>query len=115
MNCRGDRSNSNADCKDPDVRISKVVGTVTLSRSHPAFQGARLKLIVPLSLDNLTQHTPPTADELVAWDELGAGIGDLIATSEGAEASQPFRPQVKPVDVYNAAILDQLDLRLPKS
>ena len=44
----------------------------------------------------------PTADPLVVWDELGAGNGSLIALSEGAEAAQPFRPDIKPVDAYNA-------------
>ena len=92
------------------MRISKVVGTVTLTRGHPTLVGSRLKLIVPLTLANLQGDANPAADELVAWDELGAGIGDLIATSEGAEAAQPFRPDSKPVDVYNAAILDRVDV-----
>jgi hypothetical protein len=34
----------------------------------------------------------------------------LIAISEGAEAAQPFRPELKPVDAYCAAILDSVDL-----
>jgi ethanolamine utilization protein EutN len=93
------------------MRISQVIGTVTLSRSHPTLVGARLRLIVPLSQDNLRDKSPATADELVAWDDLGAGIGDLIATSEGAEAAQPFRPESKPIDVYNAAILDRVEVR----
>ena len=92
------------------MRISKVVGTVTLNRSHPTMVGSRLKLIVPLSLANLRGDSSATADEVVAWDDLGAGIGDLIATSEGAEAAQPFRPDLKPIDVYNAAILDRVDV-----
>src|SRR5687768_10160672 len=92
------------------MRIAEVIGTVTLSRCHPTFIGCRLKLMVPLSLANLTGETAPTADELVGWDDLGAGIGDRIAMSEGAEATQPFRPDVKPVDIYNAAILDDIDL-----
>jgi len=93
------------------MRISKVIGTVTLSRSHPSFVGATLKLIAPLSLANLRGDETTTAEELVAWDALGAGLGDRIATSEGAEASQPFRPDTKPVDVYNAAILERLEVR----
>jgi microcompartment protein CcmK/EutM len=93
------------------MRISQVLGTVTLSRSHPTFIGARLKLIVPLARANLDGSSPAAGEELVAWDDLGVGIGDLIATSEGAEAAQPFRPELKPVDVYNAAILDGLELR----
>jgi microcompartment protein CcmK/EutM len=93
------------------MRIAKVIGTVTLSRSHPSFKGARLKVVIPLALDNLAGETEPTAEELVVWDEIGAGIGDLVAVSEGPEASQPFRPELKPVDAYNTAILDHIDLR----
>ena len=33
-----------------------------------------------------------------------------IAVSEGAEATQPFRPDLKPVDAYASAILDEVNL-----
>jgi ethanolamine utilization protein EutN len=46
----------------------------------------------------------------VVYDELGAGLGSLIAVSEGREAAQPFGPEGKPIDAYNAAILDHIDL-----
>jgi ethanolamine utilization protein EutN len=46
----------------------------------------------------------------VAWDDLGAGEGQLVAFSEGGEAAQPFRPADKPVDAYVAALLDRLDI-----
>ena len=91
------------------MRIAKVVGTVTLNRCHPSFQGARLRLVVPLSLAELKGQAAQ-ADEMVAWDDHGAGLGSLIAISEGAEASQPFRPELKPVDAYASAILDSIDL-----
>jgi ethanolamine utilization protein EutN len=92
------------------MRIAKVVGTVTLNRCHLSFVGARLRLVVPLSLAELKGERLPHAEEMVAWDENAAGIGDLIAMSEGAEATQPFRPDLKPVDAYAAAILDSVDL-----
>ncbi len=92
------------------MRIADVIGTVTLNRSLPSFQGASLRLAVPLSLDELQQATAPAGDPLVVWDVLGAGIGSRIAVSEGAEAAQPFRPDIKPVDAYNAAILDEIDV-----
>jgi len=92
------------------MRIAEVIGTVTLSRSHPSFGATRLRLVVPLSLANLTGKDSATADPLVCWDELGAGIGSRIALSEGPEAAQPFRPDIKPVDAYNAAILDHVEL-----
>lgn len=94
------------------MRIAQVIGTVTLNRCHPTFVGARLRLCVPLSLPNLADDAPLTAEELVVWDELGAGIGSRIALSEGAEAAQPFRPENKPVDAYNAAILDDIEIRV---
>jgi microcompartment protein CcmK/EutM len=91
------------------MRIAKVVGTVTLNRSHTTFSGARLRLVVPLSLDEL-KGAQPRADEMVVWDENGAGVGSLIAVSEGAEATQPFRPDLKPVDAYASAILDEVNV-----
>jgi ethanolamine utilization protein EutN len=39
---------------------------------------------------------------------LGAGVGNRIAFSEGREAAQPFHPDMKPIDAYNAAILDTI-------
>ena len=96
------------------MRIAQVIGTVTLSRCHPTFVGGSLRLCVPLSLQNLAIDAPLTAEELVVWDELGAGIGSKIALSEGAEAAQPFRPHDKPVDAYNAVILDSIEIKLPQ-
>ena len=65
---------------------------------------------MPLSLANLTGNYEEIAEEFVVYDDLGAGIGSQIAISEGAEAAQPFRPDLKPIDAYNAAILDNIDL-----
>jgi ethanolamine utilization protein EutN len=92
------------------MRIGTVIGTVTLSRSHPSLLGASYRLAVPLSLANLRGNYNDIAEEFVVYDELGAGIGSQIAISEGAEAAQPFRPELKPVDAYNAAILDNIEL-----
>jgi len=94
------------------MRIAKIIGTVTLNRHLPSFKGARLKLAVPYSLDELTSDAEPAADTFVLWDDIGAGIGDKVAMAEGPEASQPFRPELKPVEAYNAAILDHIDIRI---
>jgi microcompartment protein CcmK/EutM len=92
------------------MRIADIIGTVTLNRCHPSFVGARLRLAVPLSLANLQGDEEPRAEELVVWDDLGAGLGSRIALTEGAEAAQPFRPEIKPVDAYNAALLDEVTI-----
>lgn len=92
------------------MRIAQIVGTVTLNECHPSFAGARLRLAIPFTCEELAEGTPYRGDTVVVWDELGAGIGSAIALSEGPEAAQPFRPQIKPVDAYNAAILDHIEL-----
>ena len=45
-------------------------------------------------------------ESLIVFDQLGAHVGQLIAVSEGREASAPFYPENVPIDAYNAAILD---------
>jgi ethanolamine utilization protein EutN len=92
------------------VRIGQVIGKLTLSRCHPSLSAGSYRIVVPLSLDNLTGHSDAVAEELVVYDELGCGQGDRIAFSEGGEAAQPFYPADKPIDAYNAAILDRIEI-----
>lgn len=92
------------------MRIGKVIGNVTLARVHETLVGGTLKLIVPLALAELTADAEPQGESLVVWDDLGAGIGETVCFSEGGEAVQPFKPDVKPVDAYLAAIIDTLNL-----
>ena len=93
------------------MRIAKVIGQVTLNRCHPTLQGLSLKMAVPLSLAELTSDQTPAGDSIAIVDQLGAGLGSVIAISESMEAAAPFRPDEKPIDAYNAAILDHLDIR----
>lgn len=97
------------------MRIAEIIGTVTLSRVHPTLAGATLRLAIPMSLKDLASDQPPRGEELVVYDDLGAGIGSRIAFSEGGEAAQPFLPADKPVDAYNAAILDDIQIRIPNN
>jgi microcompartment protein CcmK/EutM len=96
------------------MRIGKVIGTLTLNRWHPTLTGGSYRLTVPLSLENLAGQTPADAEPLVVYDDRGAANGSLIAFSEGGEAAQPFYPNQKPIDAYNAAILDDIQIKLPK-
>jgi ethanolamine utilization protein EutN len=96
------------------MRIGEVIGTVTLNRRHPSLSGARFKLVVPLSWDNLLGRSDEPMEETVVFDELGAGVGSRIAMSEGREAAMPFYPEVKPIDAYDAAILDNLEFEMPE-
>jgi ethanolamine utilization protein EutN len=92
------------------MRIAQILGKVTLNRQHASLVAGPLRLAAPLSHDELAKQSEPQAETIVVWDDLGADEGSLIAVSEGAEAAQPFRPALKPVDAYCAAILDNVHL-----
>lgn len=89
------------------MRIADVIGTVTLSRVHPTLGGSRWVIAVPLSLEGLKADRPD-GEDLVAYDELGAGPGARVALGEGGEAAAPFLPNKKPVDAYCACLLDRV-------
>ena len=93
------------------MRIAKVIGSVTLSRTHPSLIGARWMIAVPQMLEDLQGQGGEPNEELVVYDELGAGQGTQIAISEGMEAAMPFYPDMKPIDAYNGAILDQVNIK----
>ena len=88
------------------MRIAEIIGTVTLSRAHPDLIGFRWIIGVPFSLKALQQDAAPDGEDVVIYDDLGAGFGTRIGFSEGGEAAAPFHPEKKPVDAYCACILD---------
>jgi ethanolamine utilization protein EutN len=90
------------------MRIAEVIGTVTLSRAHPSLTGFRWVIGVPLSLRALRGDRRGDGEDVVIFDNLGAGTGTLVGFSEGVEAAAPFYPEKKPVDAYCACILDRV-------
>jgi microcompartment protein CcmK/EutM len=96
------------------MRIAEVIGTVTLSRCHPSVTGYRWVIGVPCSLKALRQNNPGDGEDVVIFDNLGAGLGQRIGFSEGGEAAAPFSPEKKPVDAYCACLLDRLIVNEPK-
>jgi microcompartment protein CcmK/EutM len=90
------------------MRIAEVIGTVTLSRVHRSMTGARWVIAVPFSLTALRDGQEPDGEDVIVYDDLGAGAGSRIGFSEGGEAAAPFYPERKPVDAYCACLLDQV-------
>ncbi|GAC1450364.1 MAG: hypothetical protein NVSMB9_34750 [Isosphaeraceae bacterium] len=92
------------------MRIAEVVGRVTLSRQHASLKGSRYLLTLPMPLDALLEGSAKRGEDVVAYDELGAGPGALIGLSEGREAANPFGKTKTPIDAYCACLLDHLSL-----
>jgi ethanolamine utilization protein EutN len=61
-----------------------------------------------MPLEALTEGSPARGEELVVYDQLGAGHGALIGVSEGREAANPFGKEMTPIDAYCACLIDQL-------
>jgi microcompartment protein CcmK/EutM len=92
------------------MRIGEVIGKVSLCSQHASLTGATWLIVVPLSREGDQGDLIFRGEPFVVFDELGAREGARIAISEGAEAAAPFHPDTKPIDAYNAAILDQIEL-----
>lgn len=92
------------------MRIAEIIGRVTLSRANDMVRGGTWILGVPLSAEGLRGGPEGRGDAVVIYDELGASPGAMIAFSEGGEAAAPFAPNHKPLDAYNAAILDRIHI-----
>ena len=97
------------------MKPGKVIGTVTLGVRDPAFRGGRWVVISPMTADELTgenEREVSSAWSIVAYDNLGAGIGDAVLYVEGAEAMQPFDRPI-PLDAITVALLDSYKFTPP--
>ncbi|MCF7674003.1 MAG: EutN/CcmL family microcompartment protein [Akkermansiaceae bacterium] len=94
------------------MRIAQVIGRVTHSIQDPSFKGGRWLMVNPLDAMDLNTAcaTPPPLSaqfSLVAYDNLGAGEGDIVGIVEGAEATAPFDFPI-PIDAITVAIFDSI-------
>jgi len=93
------------------MRMGIVRGHVTLNLAVPSFHGRRLVVIEPVTMENLRAGNGKGGGKaLVAIDQLGAAEGQMVAFTEGREASNPFWPDAVPVDAYCSLIVDSIDI-----
>lgn len=89
------------------MRIGIIRGHVTLQPAVASYRGRRLVVLEPVTMENLRAGNGKGGGKtLVAIDELGAAEGQMVAFTEGREASNPFWPDAVPVDAYCALIVD---------
>jgi microcompartment protein CcmK/EutM len=99
------------------MRGAQVIGRVTLSVQDPSFKGGRWLMVNPLDagqFNDACQAAPSISAQssLVAFDNLGAGDGDIVGIVEGAEATAPFDFPI-PIDAITVAIFDSLSYEPP--
>jgi ethanolamine utilization protein EutN len=84
--------------------IGQVVGNVWATRKEEGLNG--LKLMVVRPVDPVTKAQ---GECLVAADQVGAGIGELVLVTTGSSARQSRQTDHIPVDASIVGIIDQVD------
>jgi microcompartment protein CcmK/EutM len=94
------------------MRLGIVRGHITLTPAVEAFRARTLAILEPVTMENLrAKNGLGGGKALIAIDELGAATGQMVAFTEGREASNPFWPNPVPVDAYVSLIVDSVDVK----
>ncbi len=89
-----------------------VRGHITLTPAVESLRSRTLAILEPVTMENLrARNGAGGGKSLIAIDELGAATGQLVAFTEGREASNPFWPDPVPVDAYLSLIVDSYDVK----
>ena len=88
------------------MQIARVVGTVVSTQKHRKFEGAKLLLVQPVTLDDR-----PKGPALLAVDSVGAGVHErVLVVIEGRAAGEALGRKAAPVDAAIIGIIDRVDV-----
>jgi len=86
--------------------LARVVGNVVSTKKHRAFEGAKLLLVQPLTVNDA-----PRGPVLLAVDGVGAGVDEkVLIVLEGRAAGEVLGRKAAPVDAAIVGIVDRVDL-----
>jgi microcompartment protein CcmK/EutM len=89
------------------MQIARVVGTVVATQKHRKFEGAKLLLVQPVTLDD-----QPKGPALLAVDSVGAGVHEkVLVVIEGRAAGEALGKKAAPVDAAIIGIIDHVDVQ----
>jgi microcompartment protein CcmK/EutM len=89
------------------MQLARVVGTVVATQKHRTFEGAKLLLVQPVTLDD-----QPRGTALLAVDSVGAGIHEkVLVVIEGRAAAEAVGRKGTPVDAAVIGIVDSVDVQ----
>jgi ethanolamine utilization protein EutN len=89
------------------MQIARVIGTVVSTQKHRTFEGAKLLLVQPMTLDDT-----PRGLALLAVDAVGAGVHEkVLVVIEGRAAGEALGRKAAPVDAAIIGIIDAVDVQ----
>ncbi len=81
--------------------VGKVIGSVVSTRKMTALVGSKLMVVEPLSSMENAQS------KIIAIDNIGAGIGEIVLVVTGSAARIGSRMENSPVDAAIVGIVDE--------
>lgn len=81
--------------------IGKVVGSIVSTRKSEKLVGNKFMIVEPLD------HMESSTRQLVAIDNIGAGIGEVVLVAQGSAARIGCGVENAPVDAAIVGIVDQ--------
>lgn len=81
--------------------IGKVVGTVICTRKNTNLVGSKFLIVDPME-----KMTSTVGDRIVAVDNVGAGIGEIVLVTTGSAARVGCSNEGSPVDACIVGIVD---------
>ena len=88
------------------MQICRVIGTVVATQKHRKFEGAKLLLVQPVTLDD-----KPRGTVLLAVDGVGAGVHEkVLVVLEGRAAGEALGRKAAPVDAAIIGIVDAVEV-----
>lgn len=87
------------------MEIGKVIGNVWATKKDETAHGQKLLII------NIMKEQKQERESLiVAADNIGAGIGDLVLVTRGSSAREAVGNGKAPIDAAIIGIIDSLDI-----
>jgi microcompartment protein CcmK/EutM len=98
------------------MRLGVVRGSVVLSLAAPGLEGTRMVIVEPVSAERLTAGGELGGGKpLIAADQLGPAVGEVVGFVEGRTAASPYYPVDAPVDAYCVLIAENIEYHPPKN
>ena len=91
--------------------LGRVIGSVVSTKKDDKMSGRKLLLIRPMLIDEKDpSRLRPGQNTLVAVDNLGAGVDELILFAQDSSARQASGLKSMPIDAAVVGIVDAVDV-----
>ena len=83
------------------MQLGRVAGTLVSSQKDPLMEGMKFLVVATIDTDNAD-----SGSYVVAFDAVGAGVGEVVLYASGSSARQTTLTKDRPCDAVIMAIVD---------